>query len=82
MSDNVPFANFMLWDYAEVIPRLWKERESKLVELVQLTAEHRGELYSPEKLKRLDHLIDVVDSLGDTLKSYSERLREEREKLT
>lgn len=81
MSDNVPFANFMLWDYAEIIPKLWKERESKLVELVELTAKKRGERYSQKELKRLEHLIDVVDKLGDTLKGCADQLREEREKL-
>ena len=80
-NEQVPFANEMLWDYAECLPRKVETLKSVVSEIYSLTQRKRDEVYTTKDRERLARLSEQFQWAMNALNEYPSLLTDELEKL-
>lgn len=81
MSDDIPPQNFMLWDYAEVLPRIAEHAKLTSERIAKLTTEHKDKKYNRVNKQRLAMYVKELQDISTRFGYYFVEMKTELDKL-
>lgn len=80
-NEQIPFANVMLWDYAECLPAKAAMLRDVVNEIYSLTQRKRDEVYTTKDKERLAQLARQFHWAMNSLNEYPSLIEDELAKL-